>query len=442
MDPTLPEHLKVIALEWRAEAPALASWAMAHLVNRDDRWVQFSPAPENEGRPYRAVTLPSRSRRGADRVSLDKLERHFGSFRRSNLIGLHATSHDGTCRWLFADIDLHSPDASSTARLAAANGQAARAWHQRLTAAGYDPLLLDSNGQGGYHLGVLFDRPYPVSDVYQFGEHLVADWQHFGLARRPELYPRSAASDSAGGALRLPGLHHYLDHITRVWSGSADGLWLEGVGAARTLLQNVPGPGPSLSRLPAAFVAEPRVHRLGRARPAQRAQEIDEAPGRAPILVDFDGVLAQYNGFKGASVIGPPLPGMLQFLAELRRRAPVNLFSSRMATPTGRVAIEAWLDRNGVTVDGLADPKPAALAIVDDRAVPCRPQVLGEAAYAAALSRIDGLTGRPGAHAQQSTLLLLLDAWPILDPDTRHRLRTILDEALAAHPLASQRSSG
>ena len=91
---------------------------MERLVNRRDVWGQYSLllAPHEareQGRSYKAMTLPIASMRGQDMVTLDKLTRHFASRRqhRPQLIGLHAESKEGTSRWLAIDIDNHDLEA-------------------------------------------------------------------------------------------------------------------------------------------------------------------------------------------------------------------------------------------------------------------------------------------------------------------------------------------
>jgi hypothetical protein len=108
---------EIIGEEWKERSRELADWAMEGLVNRRDVWGQYallSPEQAREsGRTYKAMTLPVPEMRGEDRVTLDKLARHFASRRlhRPQLIGLHAESQEGTSRWLGIDIDNHDLDA-------------------------------------------------------------------------------------------------------------------------------------------------------------------------------------------------------------------------------------------------------------------------------------------------------------------------------------------
>ena len=243
---------EVIRQEWKQRAPDLAEWAMRRLVNRKDVWGQYSKLSEREResstKTYKALTLPVKSKRGSDMVSLDKLTRHFSGLRRHHLIGLHSSSEENTSRWLAIDIDMHDIGSAQAEDLARRNKAAAVAWWDRLQAQGYDPVLIDSNGCGGFHLWLFFAEPVSTPVVYAFGQEIISDWQQRNLDRAPETYPRQAerTGDLLGAWLRLPGLHHTLDQFSRVWSGEPwlDEPWLEGEAAIDLLLANPGGPPP------------------------------------------------------------------------------------------------------------------------------------------------------------------------------------------------------
>jgi len=105
------------------------------------------------------------------------------------------------------------------------------------------------------------------------------------------------------------------------------------------------------------------------------------------VCVDLDGVLAQYDGWKGVEHIGDPIPGAVQFTKKLQEVARVVIFTTRTnADPaiqernesvemlTQRVRL--WLDAHGFAYDEIyvGQGKPLAAAYVDDRAVECQPQ--------------------------------------------------------------------
>ena len=87
------------------------------------------------------------------------------------VVGLHTTSPDNTSKWGALDIDWHAEDGTDGS---AVTGRAARAWYDRLKAMGFRPLLIDSNGRGGYHLRILFreaiDKFRDVRRVRRFPE--------------------------------------------------------------------------------------------------------------------------------------------------------------------------------------------------------------------------------------------------------------------------------
>ncbi|RJO60796.1 MAG: hypothetical protein C4542_08070 [Dehalococcoidia bacterium] len=94
------------------------------------------------------------------------------------------------------------------------------------------------------------------------------------------------------------------------------------------------------------------------------------------ICIDFDGTIAQYDGWKGIGVFGEPLPGVAAALARLRDsfRYQICVFTTR-----GEVdAIRDYLKRNCIPFDYINDApvmdgqnpgKPPAKYFIDDRAV-------------------------------------------------------------------------
>ncbi len=102
---------------------------------------------------------------------------HFRPRHAGDIIGLHTTSSDNTCRWGSIDIDRHGEQSSDPA----INWQAARHWYDCLSDRGFRPLLTDSNGAGGYHLRGQQDADIPAPRLYHFlrGQRL-----HQGGARR------------------------------------------------------------------------------------------------------------------------------------------------------------------------------------------------------------------------------------------------------------------
>ncbi len=400
MDQNLSSYAQVIGKEWKSRSRELADWAFERLVNRKDVWGQYTTPTAKEkleGRKkYKALTLPQKSMRGKDMVTLEKLTRHFGSMKRNHLIGLHSASPQNTSKWMAIDIDLHEPDAVSAEDEARRNFAAASGWWEALQQRGYDPLLLDSNGLGGYHIWVLFGEPAPTADVFGFLRTLTSDWESRNLDGAPETFPKNARieGDKLGAWLRLPGLHHTHDHYTKVWSGEPwlDKPWLEGSDAVDALLSAVPGPPPPKTSEEELEVAEEK-RKKGKQKPRPNFKSSATKGKRPVVCVDLDGVLATYDGWRGKGTIGEPVDGAIEFSRSLAEYADMLVYSSRVEKVADAKVIRKWLDEHGIEyADVFAGKgKPVAHAYVDDRAVVCEPQKDGPGAFLEAEERVKGL---------------------------------------------------
>jgi hypothetical protein len=89
------------------------------------------------------------------------------------------------------------------------------------------------------------------------------------------------------------------------------------------------------------------------------------------VVFDFDGVINSYkSGWKGVSVIpDPPVEGIKEQIAELRKTHRVVIQSTRCTKPEGIAAIKDYLAKYGIEVDDVTADKPPAIAYVDDRAI-------------------------------------------------------------------------
>jgi hypothetical protein len=375
-------------------------------------WGQYallSPEQTRErGRTYKAMTLPVPEMRGEDRVTLDKLARHFASRRlhRPQLIGLHAESQEGTSRWLGIDIDNHDLDAVGADVRARRNLAGALAWWRAFGERGYDPLLFDSSGRGGYHLWVLFAEPAPTAAVFDLVKAVASTWEANQLEEEPEVFPKQPRPGSLNAWFRLPGMHHTQPHYSRLWSGEEwlSDPWLEGHAAIDAMLQVIPGPPPPA---PAGAPSPSAPERSA----AVRKQRFSGA-GRPTVCLDLDGVLVDRTYARGGETLGDPIDGAVEFTRALAEQADIVIHTARLSDrPAGasdgaaqaeqrriEERIRAWLDQHGFAYKqiALAVGKPIASAYVDDRGVSCRPLDDGPRAFEEALAAVRRLCGPSG----------------------------------------------
>jgi hypothetical protein len=338
------EYLERIASEWSDRARDLAVWTMRHLVNRTDVWGRYHRRKGHD--TTSAVTVPFRAERGKAFLEIDSLRKHYRRRQPSGQLGLHSAGSDLTSRWLAIDVDLHDPEEGTATR--EENLFAVQGWYRQLVDMGMDPILMDSNGIGGFHLLVIFEEPMSTHDVHKFGQQLVADYARRGLEQKPEIFPDKPTWDRYGGWLRLPGRHHSRPHYTRVWNDEpfADVTWLDGHDAIDRILSIRPAP---------VSLLEP----------------IGISRRRRTVCLDFDGVLHSYqSGWCGADVIpDPPVHGTREAVIRLRQQYRVVIHSARCHSEAGRKAIEAWLTRHDIAVDEVCEHKPLAHVYIDDRCV-------------------------------------------------------------------------
>lgn len=89
------------------------------------------------------------------------------------------------------------------------------------------------------------------------------------------------------------------------------------------------------------------------------------------ICFDFDGVINSYtSGWQGPAVLpDPPVVGVRDLIAEIRRRGHIVVVQSTRATfdDGAKEAIEEYLRRHNIVVDEVTGKKPKAKLYVDDR---------------------------------------------------------------------------
>lgn len=90
------------------------------------------------------------------------------------------------------------------------------------------------------------------------------------------------------------------------------------------------------------------------------------------IVFDFDGVVHRYSkGWQDGSIYDGPVLGIKQVIDALRNvdGYEVVIMSTRSRDEKGKKAIQEWLDKYNIYVDGIYSDKPPAMIYVDDRAV-------------------------------------------------------------------------
>lgn len=193
---------------WAGLARELAAHTLAVLVNRTDAFGAHGGAG-----------WTTRKRWGLDEAVL---RCHFAG---ETVVGLHVVGADMTCRWIAFDID-----AKQETACVEASEQSERI-RQVLTGHQIPFIDEDSNGGGGRHLWVAFDRPTPLVEARGFAYEIAK------LARfEGEVFPKGEPTSQTpygGGFLRLPGRHPTRDHWSRLRSGDD---WVDGCEAARLWL--------------------------------------------------------------------------------------------------------------------------------------------------------------------------------------------------------------
>lgn len=131
------------------------------------------------------------------------------------------------------------------------------------------------------------------------------------------------------------------------------------------------------------------------------------------VAVDFDGVIAQYDGWKGVYVLGEPIEGAREFVQALRSHGyNILIYTARCNIALNgyevkntsednymgryvalRKSVSDYLKKHDIPFDDIfmGQGKPLADAYIDDRAVPCQPMKF-PGAYDFALKAVLELT--------------------------------------------------
>jgi hypothetical protein len=266
---------------WSERAGELATWAWTRLVNRPDAYGQYFEVSEREReylKPDGTFGKVGKAKTVKKPLTKDTLRRHFCGADQGHLIGLHSTSPSNTCMWFALDFDLKDDSPNPRKKpldTPEQTWEAALRIYDRLLALGAYPLLIASNGLGGYHLLVLFAEPAPVALVFDIAQALVAG---HGLQKKPETFPKQRKLKDAlsfGNWLRLPGRHHTHDHWSTVWDGTR---LLAGQEAIDFLLSRPPSDVRLLERLVGGGGRRTGGEKHGAADGQRKAEE---APGSA-----------------------------------------------------------------------------------------------------------------------------------------------------------------
>ncbi len=328
---------------WKNQAEELAQWVFAHCVNRTDCFGRYGY--DLKGRhetDYAAfgLTVPVTSWTEHKQLTRGIVQAHFETTSVRNLIGIHTTSPDDTCKWICIDIDQHEPGVNE---LAERNAMAAMHWYTRLSDLGFKPLLWDSNGAGGFRLTALFDPPIPASNAFSFGHWLVADWKEFGLPDKPEVFPKQPSikitEKRLGNFVRLPGRHHKRNFYAEIYSGER---WLEGR-AAIVFMLGLVGQSPSLMpKMAESFQVQPSVVRRRNRSSICCLLPSMESP--TPVLARALAMLGKWRPaemgdrnnalFRAGAVLGERLP-----IAEADHFAALLDFNARFTLPLGEAEV-------------------------------------------------------------------------------------------------------
>jgi len=234
----------------------------------------------------------------------------------------------------------------------------------------------------------LFADPAPTEDVFALAHSLVSTWEASHLDEEPETFPKKLKPRSIGAWFRLPGLHHTLEHYSRVWSGEEylNDPWLEGDAAIERMISVVPGPPPPAAPEGAEYGARTTTRSAKKTKPAKTAaarKRRFKRDGKATVCVDLDGVLHRHD------------------TRTLSEWADITILTARLSRAKAAerkklvAALKVWLDEHGFAYAKIhnAHGKPPAQAYIDDRGVTCRPEDDGVKAFAAALKAAEEIAG-------------------------------------------------
>lgn len=183
----------------------IAKWINATLVNRRDCYGLYTKdGPRTIKQQYSQFTK-------LDAISIANWIENKDSF------GLHVVSLNNTCRFMVFDLDNHLGMTNNLPN--------AKLLTDVLADLGHKSVIEDSDGKGGFHVWVIWDRPIDSKSVFDFGR-LVLD--RSGI-NKIELFPKQPVNTSQnplGNWIRMPGRNPRTGNSSRFMQ-SIDGVWFD-----------------------------------------------------------------------------------------------------------------------------------------------------------------------------------------------------------------------
>ena len=87
------------------------------------------------------------------------------------------------------------------------------------------------------------------------------------------------------------------------------------------------------------------------------------------LAIDFDGVIHGYqSGWQGPLLtLDPPVPGVREFIEDIRTDYKIYVHSTRAETEEGYTAIVDYMKQHNIYYDVITNTKPPARVYLDDR---------------------------------------------------------------------------
>jgi hypothetical protein len=185
----------------RAPFQKYCEWIRDRLFNRTDAYV-LNLANGEKVSPIDLAGDLSGEVKPKKPLTSDTVLRHCMGY---EAVSLYAISEANTCKWVCLDIDDH--DGTTT--------EQTTAYMFKLVAAiremGFEPLVENSDGGGGWHIWVLFREPVLSEVAYRFGHWLVESYCLPSDSKvTAEVFPTQEClteTSRYGSAVRVPGKH-------------------------------------------------------------------------------------------------------------------------------------------------------------------------------------------------------------------------------------------